>query len=87
MWLSKIAAIESNLNPQFVIATFELLKEKTLSRITTFSKHTSLDISLTEKLNYSFFFPQTSFRSKTQKSGGHGLSSCGLCSPLLVATQ
>ena len=40
-----------------MIATFELLKEKTLSRTTAFAKHISLGISLTEKLNSSFFFP------------------------------
>ena len=57
MSLSKTAAIESNSNPQFVIAAFELLKEKTLSRTTTFAKHTSLGISLAEKLNSSFFPP------------------------------
>ena len=55
MALSKTTTIESNSNPQFVIVTFEFLKEKTLSRITTFAKHTSLGISLTEKLNLSFF--------------------------------
>ena len=55
MSLSKTVAIESNSNSQFVIAAFELLKEKTLSRTTTFSKHTSLGISLAEKLNSSFF--------------------------------
>ena len=40
-----------------MIAAFELLKEKMLSRTTAFSKHTSLGISLAEKLNSSFFFP------------------------------
>ena len=67
MLLSKTAAIESNSNPQFVIAAFELLKEKTLSRTTAFAKHTSLGISLAEKLNSSFFSPQTLFRSKTHR--------------------
>ena len=56
MSLSKTMVIESNSNSQFVIAEFELLKVKTLSRTTAFSKHTSLDISLAEKLNSSFFF-------------------------------
>ena len=66
MSLSETAEIESNSNPQFVIAAFELFKEKTLSRTTAFAKHTSLGISLVEKLNSSFFSPQTLFRSKTQ---------------------
>ena len=57
MPLSKTTAIESNSNPQFVIAAFKLLKEKTLSGTTAFAKHTSLSISLAEKLNSSFFFP------------------------------
>ena len=65
MPLSWTTIIESNLNLQFMIATFELLKEKTLSRTTTFAKYTSLGISLAEKLNSSFFSPQTLFRSKT----------------------
>ena len=65
MPLSKIATIGSNSNPQFMIAAFELLKEKRLSRTTAFAKHTSLGISLAEKLNSSFFSPQTLFRSKT----------------------
>ena len=65
MPLSKTTVIESNSNPQFVIVAFELLKEKKLSRTTTFAKHTSLGISLDEKLNSSFFPPQTLFRSKT----------------------
>ena len=65
MSLSKTTVIESNSNPQFMIAAFELLKEKTLSRTTTFAKHTTLGISLVEKLNSSFFSPQTLFRSKT----------------------
>ena len=51
MSLSKTAAIKSNSNPQFVIAAFELLKEKTLSRTTAFAKHTSLGISLAEPIN------------------------------------
>ena len=55
MPLSKTVAIESNSNLQFVIAAFELLNEKTLLRTTTFAKHTSLGISLVEKLNSSFF--------------------------------
>ena len=46
--LSWTTVIESNSNPQFMITTFELLKEKTLSRTTAFVKHTSLSISLTE---------------------------------------
>ena len=54
---SKTATIKSNLNPQFVIAAFELLKEKTPLRTTAFAKHTGLDISLAEKLNFSFFSP------------------------------
>ena len=62
------AATESNSNPQFVITAFELLKEKTLSITTAFAKHTSLSISLTEKLNSSFFSSQTLFRSKTPRS-------------------
>ena len=64
MPLSKIAEIESNSNPQFVIAAFEILKEKRLSRTKAFAsinhtwpRHTSLGISLAEKLNSSFFFP------------------------------
>ena len=65
MLLSKIAAIESNSIPQFVITAFELLKEITLSGTMTFVKHISWGISLIEKLNSSFFFPQTLFRSKT----------------------
>ena len=47
--------IESNSNPQFVITIFKLLKEKMMSRTTAFVKHTSLCISLIEKLNSSFF--------------------------------
>ena len=57
MPLSKTTTIESNSNPQFVISAFKLLKEKTLSRTTIFSKHTSLSFSLPQKLNSSFFFP------------------------------
>ena len=38
-------------NIQFVIAVFEFLKEKMISRTTIFAKHTILDINLTEKLN------------------------------------
>ena len=70
--LSKTAAIESNSNPLFVIAVFELLKEKTLSRTTVFAtinptwpSRTSLGISLAEKLNSSFFPLQTLFKSQT----------------------
>ena len=63
MLLPKTTAIESNSNLQFVIATFKLLKEKILSRITAFVKHTSF----TEKQNSLFFFPLTLFRSKTLK--------------------
>ena len=55
MSLSKTTIIESNSNPQFV--TFELLKEKMLSRTIVFAKHTSLGISLAEKLNSSIFSP------------------------------
>ena len=55
--LSKTTAIESKSNLQFVIAAFELLKEKTLSRTTTFVKHTSLGISLAEKLSFLIFSP------------------------------
>ena len=57
MSLSKTTSIESNSNSQFVIMAFELLNEITLSRTTTFAKHTSLGTSLTEKLNSSFFSP------------------------------
>ena len=38
-----------------MIAAFELLKEKMLSRTTVFAKRTSLGISLVEKLNSPFF--------------------------------
>ena len=68
MSLFKIVVIESNSNLQFVITAFELLKEKTISRITVFVNHISLDISLVEKLNSLFFFPQIRFRSKTPHS-------------------
>ena len=57
MSLSLTTTIESNSNPQFVIAIFELLKEKTLSITTALAKNTSLGISLAEKQNFSFFFP------------------------------
>ena len=66
MLMSKTAAIESNSNPQFVIEAFKLLNEKTLSRTTAFAQNISLDISLIEKLNSSFFFSsKTLIRSKT----------------------
>ena len=55
MSLFKTASIESNSNSKFMITTFKLLKKKTLSRTTIFSKHTSLNISLIKKLNSSFF--------------------------------
>ena len=55
-----------------MIATFEILKEKTLLRTTIFAiinptwiRCTSLGISLAGKLNSSFFSPQTLFRFKT----------------------
>ena len=64
MPLFQTTVIESNSNPQFVIAAFELLKKKTMSRTTEFAKYTSLDISLTEKLNSLYFSSQTLFRSK-----------------------
>ena len=63
MSLSKTEAIESNSNPQFMIAVFKLLKEKTLSKTTAFAKHTNLGINLTEKLNSSFFFPHKHYFS------------------------
>ena len=57
MSLLKKVTIKSNSNPQFVIAAFELLKEKTLARTIAFTKHNSLGINLTKKLNSSFFVP------------------------------
>ena len=53
----KTLVIESNSNSQFVNAAFKLLKEKIMSRIMIFTKYISLNINLTEKLNFSFFSP------------------------------
>ena len=78
--LSKTTTIESNSNPQFVIAAFQLLKKKTLSRITTFAKYTSLGISLAEKLNSSFFFPINTIHHLPNTLGWALMGSC-LSSP------